>query len=198
MQLMDRKGIENHRLTGFSLLELLLALGLGLLLSTMMLQALLVHASSSERLVRLLRERTLQRRTLELIRAELLLAERVELGSSGSIQTSCPLAGRRPLLRMLTAQGAITYSLGTAPSSIWRGQVLMRCGPAYGLDGQLGIGESQTRVVIDALTSRGLDITLAGAGQLHLRLSQQFTPLNGGPQTIVSEADLAAELGLTL
>ena len=195
MKLIARKGVQQRGNTGFSLLELLLALGLGLLLATMMLQALLAHGASSERLARLLRERTLQRRTLELIRGELLLARRVELGSSGAIPTSCPLAGRRPLLRMLTTQGTITYSQGSPPSAIWRGLVLMRCGPAYGLDGQLGSGEAQNRVVIDALTSRGLEMTLAGAGLLHLQLSQQFTPLSGGPQTIVSEADMAAELG---
>ncbi len=194
--LMSGKRIQNGFHGGFSLVELLLALGLGLLLASLMLQALLAHGSTSERLVRLLRERNLQRRTLELIRGELLLAERVELGSSGSIPTSCPLAGRRPLLRMLTAQGTITYSQGSAPSSIWRGLVLMRCGPAYGLDGQLGSGEPQNRVVIDGLTSRGLETTLAGAGQLHLQLSQQFMPRSGGPQTIVSEADMAAELGV--
>jgi hypothetical protein len=182
--------------SGFSLLELLLALGLGLLFSSLMLQALLAHGSTSERLVRLLRERTLQRRTMELIRTELQLADGVELGAAGSIPTSCPLAGRRPLLRLLTAQGSITYSLGSAPSAIGRGQVLMRCGPAFGLDGQLGLGEPQNRVVIDGLTARGLEATLAGVGQLHLQMTQQFVPPSGGPQTISSEADVAAELGM--
>ena len=97
---MARTRIDHRSASGFSLLELLLALGLGLLLSTLMLQALLAHGSTSERLVRLLRERTLQRRTLELIRGELLLAERVELGATGSILASCSLGGRRPLLRL--------------------------------------------------------------------------------------------------
>ena len=193
---MARKGNGGRSVTGFSLLELLLALALGLLLSTLMLQTLLVHGTTSERLMRLLRERTIQRRTLELIRGELLLAERVELGASGSIQASCPLGGRKPLLRLLTAQGTITYSLGSPPSSIWRGQVLMRCGPAFGLDGQLGLGEAQNRVVLDALTTRGLDVTVGGENRLHLQLSQQFAPLSGGPQTITSGADLAAELGM--
>ncbi len=192
---MARTRIDHRSASGFSLVELLLALGLGLLLSTLMLQALLTHGSTSERLVRLLRERTLQRRTLELIRGELLLAERVELGATGSILASCSLGGRRPLLRMLTAQGTITYSLGSPPSSIWRGLVLMRCGPAFGLDGQLGLGAPQNRVVIDALTSKGLAATVAGVSRLHLQITQQFTPPSGGPQTITSEADLAAELG---
>ena len=193
---MTKVGIDHRSVSGFSLLDLLLALALGLLLSTMMLQALLAHGSTSERLARLLRERTVQRRTLELIRGELLLAERVELGSTGSILSSCSLGGRRQLLRMLTAQGTITYSMGSPPSSIWRGLVLMRCGPAFGLDGQLGYGDSQNRVVIDALTTKGLEATVAGASQLHLQLTQQFTPPSGGPQTITSGADLAAELGM--
>ncbi|MFZ0408590.1 MAG: prepilin-type cleavage/methylation domain-containing protein [Cyanobium sp.] len=184
-------------MAGFSLVELLLALGLGLLLSTLMLQALLAHGTTSERLQRLLRERTLQRRTLELIRGELQLAKRVELGATGTILPSCALAGRQPLLRLLTAQGTITYSLGAPPSSIWRGSVLMRCGPAFGLDGQLSTGAPQNRVVIDGLTSGGLVTTMTGAGRLHLRLTQQFKPLSGSPQTIVTEAHMAAELGMT-
>ena len=191
-------GMGRHRrpITGFSLVELLLALGLGLLLFTLMVQALLAHGSTSERLMRLLRERTLQRRTLELIRSELLLAERVELGASGSILPRCVLGGRKPLLRLQTAQGTITYSLGSAPSAIWRGQVLMRCGPAFALDGQLGLGEAQNRVVIDGLTSRGLESTMTGSGRLHLQLTQQFKPLSGDLQTIVSSVEVAAQLGI--
>jgi len=42
--------------------------------------------------------------------------------------------------------------VGPAPSAIWRGRVLMRCGPAYGLDGRLSAGSApQNRVVIDGL-----------------------------------------------
>ncbi len=45
----------------------------------------------------------------------------------------------------------ITYSIGTAPSAIWRGKGLMRCGPAYGLAGELSSGAAQNRVVLDGL-----------------------------------------------
>ena len=46
----------------------------------------------------------------------------------------------------------IVYSVGQAPSAIWQGQVLMRCGPAYGLDGQVRPATAyQNRVVLDSL-----------------------------------------------
>ena len=46
----------------------------------------------------------------------------------------------------------IVYSVGQAPSAIWRGQVLMRCGPAYDLSGVLNLeGAYQNRVLLDAL-----------------------------------------------
>ena len=46
----------------------------------------------------------------------------------------------------------IVYSVGQAPSAIWQGQVLMRCGPSYGLDGVLNLqGAFQNRVLLDAL-----------------------------------------------
>jgi hypothetical protein len=69
-------------------------------------------------------------------------------------QHACSLAGRTPVLHLSTAAGPITYSVGAAPSAIWRGQVLMRCGPAYGLDGMSTIGsQALNRVVIDGLTA---------------------------------------------
>ena len=69
--------------------------------------------------------------------------------------SACNLAGRQPWLQILGADGSITtYSLGSPPSPIWRDQVLLRCRPAYGLDGQIQAGStSQNRVVLDGLTS---------------------------------------------
>ena len=47
--------------------------------------------------------------------------------------SACNLAGRQLWLQILGADGSITtYSLGSPPSAIWRGPVLMRCGQAYG------------------------------------------------------------------
>ncbi|WP_398336678.1 prepilin-type cleavage/methylation domain-containing protein [Vulcanococcus sp.] len=138
---------------GFSLLELLLALGLGLVLSGLMLQALIDEGQNGQRLARLLRERAVQRRALALVKAEVALATAVSATPQLEAH-ACSLAGRQPVLHLSTAAGAITYSVGAAPSAIWRGQVLMRCGPAYGLHGQLSAaGPPQNRVVIDGLAA---------------------------------------------
>lgn len=163
---------------GFTLLELLLALGLGLLFSSLMLQALVVQGQQGALLVRQLRERGMQRRTFALLRSELLRAERVALGSASG--AACSLAGRQPVLQISTAEGPITYSIGSAPSAIWRGRVLMRCGPAFGLDGEPSAGAVQNRVVIDALTAAGFRAEAgSAAGVLQLRLEQEFS-LPGG------------------
>lgn len=46
----------------------------------------------------------------------------------------------------------ITYSQGVAPSGIWAGQVLMRCGPAFGIDAAQNLdGAWQNRVVLDGV-----------------------------------------------
>lgn len=139
---------------GFSLLELLLALGLGVVLSGLMLQGLIDEGQNGQRLARLLRERAVQRRALALVKAEVALATAVSDTPQLEVH-ACSLAGRQPVLHLSTAAGAITYSVGAAPSAIWRGQVLMRCGPAYGLNGQLSAaGPPQNRVVIDGLAER--------------------------------------------
>ena len=136
---------------GFSLLELLLALSLGLVLSGVMLQGLIQEGQNGQRLARLLRERAVQRRTLALVKAD--LAQAMAISPTPQLeQHGCGLSGRLPVLHLSTAAGAITYAVGPAPSPIWRGRVLMRCGPSYGLDGQLSEGAApQNRVVIDGL-----------------------------------------------
>ena len=65
----------------------------------------------------------------------------------------CNLTGRQLLMQILSPDGDLTtYTVGAPPSVIWRGQVLMRCGPAYGLDGQVRPGSAyQNRVVLDGL-----------------------------------------------
>ena len=46
----------------------------------------------------------------------------------------------------------VVYSLGPAPSAIWRGDVLMRCGPAFELHGGIRPGgRYQNRVVLDGV-----------------------------------------------
>lgn len=179
------------RCAGLTLVELLLALGLGMALFVTLLQALLLHGRGQERLVRLLRERGVQRRTLALLRSEILRAERLELGESPALQPACSPAGRRLVLQLQTAQGTISYTLGAPPSAIWRGQVLMRCGPAYGLDGELSSGQSQNRVLLDALATGGFEASRSGPARLRLGLRQQFRLLDGNRQTISSGLEMA-------
>ena len=134
---------------GFSLLELLLACSLGLAVFGIAATALLLEQRLGSRMGGLLRQRQL------LLRAHQLIAADVERGIAlaPELVSTCNLAGRQPWLQILGVDGSITtYSLGSPPSAIWRGQVLMRCGPAYGLDGQVKVGtRSQNRVVLDGL-----------------------------------------------
>lgn len=175
---------------GFTLLELLLALGLGLLFSSLIVQALVVQGQQGSLLVRQLRERGIQRRTFALLRSELLRAERVALGSAAG--AACSLAGRQPVLQISTAEGPITYSIGSAPSAIWRGRVLMRCGPAFGLDGEPSPGAAQNRVVLDALTAAGFRAEPGSAGVLQLRLEQEFSLPSGRTHRLQGAQAVAA------
>jgi prepilin-type N-terminal cleavage/methylation domain-containing protein len=169
---------------GFTLVELLISLAIGLLFCTVVLRSLVLAGPQGALLARHLRERGLQARTLELLRADLLRAETLRLGNADG--SACALAGREPLLQIETAAGPITYSQGRPPSPIWRGRVLMRCGPAFGLDGEPTAGQAQNRVVIDALVAEGLRIESSGQGVLHLRLEQDFGLVGGGGQRLSS------------
>ena len=105
-------------------------------------------------------------------------------------------AGRQPVLAIgldgsdsrVSAQ-TIVYSVGAAPSAIWRDQVLMRCGPAYGLDGVIRPGgQAQNRVLIDGLPKDGLGFQARQDPQskvLHLALEQAA---NGGSGRLRSAA----------
>ena len=134
---------------GFSLLELLLACSIGLLVFGVAATALFSEQRLGSRVGGLLRQRQL------LLRAHQLIAADVERGIAlaPELASACNLAGRQLWLQILGADGSITtYSLGSPPSAIWRGPVLMRCGPAYGLDGQIKAGGIfQNRVVLDGL-----------------------------------------------
>ena len=138
-----------RRDAGFSLLELLLACSLGLLVFGVAASALFSEQMLGSRMGGLLRQRQL------LLRANQLVAADVERGIAlaPELMSACNLAGRQPWLQILGADGSVTtYSLGSPPSPIWHGQVLMRCGPAYGLDGQIKAGGTfQNRVVLDGL-----------------------------------------------
>jgi hypothetical protein len=138
--------------TGFSLVELLVAASLGMGLCAVMLQGVLSDGTHGQRLSRLYRERTNQRRTLELVRSDVERA--VAVSAHPQLEASaCGWAGRKPVLHLKLDGGrSISYSVGAAPSGIWRGQVLMRCGQAFDLFGQLSTTSNvQNRVVIDGL-----------------------------------------------
>ena len=141
--------MDSRRDQGFSLVELLLACSLGLLIVVVAVSWLLQEQTLGKRLGLVLRQERLLMRANQLISADI---QRGVALAPEPLQP-CSTAGRRPLLQiLLTDGGVIGYSIGPAPSRIWRGQVLMRCGPPYGLNGQLKTTASyQHRVVLDGL-----------------------------------------------
>ena len=149
---------------GFTLIELLLSLSLGSLLFVVLLQLIGADLRLGNSMASRLRESAQQRRTLELIRDELAIGSGWEVDPVISNQWPCGMAGREPVLaiglefsKSQASTQTIVYSVGAAPSAIWRGQVLMRCGPAYGLDGAIRPdGKAQNRVLIDGLPKEGL------------------------------------------
>jgi prepilin-type N-terminal cleavage/methylation domain-containing protein len=167
------------RQAGFSLVELLVSLLLAGVVSGALLQALLLDTQASQRLGRHLRERQHGQRALELLRQELLQAQWVRTGHQPLLPAGpqCSLTGRRVVLQLGTASGLITYSEGPASEPIWRGRVLLRCGPAYGLDGTLAAGQVQHRVLLDALAAEGFTTQSGpGPGLLEISLRRDLAP----------------------
>ena len=83
----------------------------------------------------------------------------------------------------------IVYAVGPAPDRIWRGQVLMRCGPGYSLQGVTTLqGAFQNRVLLDALPqdySVGFQVhqhpTLP---VLELEIEQELPAASGGSKIL--------------
>ena len=138
---------------GFSLVELLLAMALGVLLSGVAIQLLLGDVRASGGLARRFQLRSWQRRTLALVKDDLDRASSWQVRPESSRTWPCALAGRQPRLVISPRDGsvAVVYSIGAAPSPIWRGPVLMRCGPAFTLNGRPSSGAYQNRVVLDGV-----------------------------------------------
>jgi type II secretory pathway pseudopilin PulG len=157
---------------GFSLVELLLALGLALILCGGIAQMQVGLQRSADLAMRVMRERRLQDRTLDLIRSDVLRSQAVSLG--GGATGPCGLGGRQSVLELQTEAGTIVYSQGSPPSSIWRGKVLMRCGPAFSLTGEASLGQFQNRVMIDGLQSEGFTAKNLDGTRLQLQLTQEF------------------------
>lgn len=169
---------QRRRTGGFTLVELLVALAISGVLLAMVLQWLVGDLRQVGRVGRWLREQQTGHRTLDLIRAELQRAEQVSL--SGEPPPGCGSQNRPVVLQLSgrTASGEaamVTYTYGAAPASIWRGSVLMRCGPAYGLHGSWSDGEAVPRVLIDALPAEEGFVAVAGdSGILRLQLRRQL------------------------
>ena len=169
---------------GFTLIELMLSLSLGSILFVVLLQLIGADLRLGNSMASRLRESAQRRRTLELIGGELAIGSSWTVDPAPSHQWSCGMAGRQPVLAISldsssteVSSRVIVYSVGAAPSPIWRGQVLMRCGPAYGLDGVIRPGgKAQNRVLIDALPKEGLGFQARQDPQskvLHLALEQE-------------------------
>ena len=66
----------------------------------------------------------------------------------------CAFANRQPKLVITPRDGSepVVYSLGSSPSAIWHGDVLMRHGPPFGLQGETRSGSRyQKRFVLDGV-----------------------------------------------
>lgn len=170
---------------GFLLPELLVALAVALVLVGQIAQATLQDTGQARRLGRLLRERMVAQRALELIRTELQQALEVHQTLPASGHGGCGLSGRAVKLHLLTAVGPITYSVESRPDAIWRGKALMRCGPTYDLAGQLQKDTNESRVLVDALAEAGLTVQAGGLG-LSLGLIRRFDDPQGGGQLVSS------------
>ena len=184
---------------GFTLLELMLALSLGVLLFALLLRLIGADLQLGRVMALRLSESSRQRRSLELIREELGSAYGWMVDPPVSNRWPCRMTGRRPVLAIATladdvqarGESAIVYSVGSAPAAIWRGQVLMRCGPAYSLDGVPNLrGAFQNRVLLDALPQAiGSGFTARPHPQwpvLELEIEQQLPSSSGDPQSLRS------------
>lgn len=170
---------------GFSLPELLVALAAGLVLAAVALQAVVGETRLSHQLGARLRQRALAQRALALMRADAARATALTLGELGDGAGECEMAGRtagrRVLLHLSTEAGPVVYSLGPAPSDIWRGAVLMRCGSAFGLYGEPSTGAAMNRVVLDGLELRGSGAEAHSGGVVRVRLE-----VGGGVQQLMA------------
>ena len=160
---------------GFTLVELMLAALLGTFLCGVVFQLLFAETRQGGALAESLQLKQWQRRTLELVKGDLERASSWQIDPDPSGSWPCALADRQPRLAITPADGSasVLYSLGPAPSAIWRGDVLMRCGPAFDLQGGIRRGSRyQNRVVLDGVDRFQLHQP-SGLPVLHLQLEQR-------------------------
>ena len=169
---------------GFTLVELLLAVGLAMVICGVITKMQVSLQRSADLAMRVMRERRFQDRALELIRSDVLRSQAISL--DGTPSGPCGLGGRRSVMALQTEAGTIVYSQGVSPSPIWRGEVLMRCGPAFSLTGEVSLGQFQNRVLLDGLQNEGFTAQNLDGSRLQLRLRQEFMGPSG-PQVIENE-----------
>ena len=160
---------------GFTLVELMLAALLGTFLCGVVFQLLFAETRQGGALAESLQLKQWQRRTLELVKHDLERASIWQIDPDASADWPCGLADRQPRLAITPRDGSdpVVYSLGSAPSAIWRGDVLMRCGPAFDLHGGIRSGSRyQNRVVLDAVDRFELHQPL-GLPVLQMQLEQR-------------------------
>lgn len=145
---------RTHPDQGFTLVELMLAFLVGCLLCGVAFQLVVAETRQGGSLAESLQRKQWQRRTLELLKSDLERASSWVIAPEPTSSWPCALAGRQPKLAITPTDGSdpVLYSLGPAPSPIWRGAVLMRCGPAFDLQGGIRSGSRyQNRVVLDGV-----------------------------------------------
>ena len=132
----------------------MLAALLGTFLCGVVFQLLFAETRQGGALAESLQLKRWQRRTLELLQGDLERASSWWVDPEPSVDWPCGLADRQPKLAITPRDGSdpVVYSIGPAPSAIWRGDVLMRCGPAFDLQGGIREGSRyQNRVVLDGV-----------------------------------------------
>ena len=165
---------------GFTLVEVMLAALLGTFFCGVVFQLLFAETRQGGALAESFQLKQWQRRTLELLKGVLERASSWQIAPDPSGSWPCALAGRQPKLAITPRDGSapLLYSLGPAPSAIWRGDVLMRCGPAFDLQGEIRSGSRyQNRVVLDGVDRFQLNQPL-GLPVLQIKLEQR-TGLGG-------------------
>ena len=165
---------------GFTLVEVMLAALLGTFFCGVVFQLLFAETRQGGALAESFQLKQWQRRTLELLKGDLERASSWQLDPDVSAEWPCALADRQPKLAITPrdGSGSVVYSLGPAPSAIWRGDVLMRCGPAFNLHGGIRRGSRyQNRVVLDCMDDFQLHQPL-GLPVLQIQLEQR-TRLGG-------------------
>ena len=84
----------------------------------------------------------------------------------------CAVSGRKLLVHLVLPEGGVSYLLEPRPDPIWRGQALLRCGPAYDLSGERSNGAVVSRVLVDGLRQEGLILQTAASGLLQVELQR--------------------------